>query len=123
MVTLSADGIITLNRGDTVRFPIVINQGTLEEPVRYDLQDRDELYISVAEPNQPFENALIRKKLDMNSLKDKYGYTLFCIDHDDTKCLTPGKYYYQIKLRKYNTLYEQYDVMTIVGETLFWVEK
>lgn len=123
MVDLSKDGIITLSRGDTVQFPIFLNTGSDLEPVRYDLLEYDELYMAIMEPNQPFENAIVKKKFTMNSPKDQNGLTIIRLNHDDTKCLLPDKYFYQIKLRKYNELYQDYDVMTVVDKTLFWIQE
>ena len=119
MVSVSKDNIITLSRGDTVQFPIFLNIGSDLNPVRYDLHEFDELYLGIMEPNQPFENAIIRKKFNASSPKDHNGFTLLRLNHDDTKCLLPEKYYYQVKLRKYNELYQDYDVMTVVDKTLF----
>ena len=123
MVTLSKDGEVSLNRGDTVRFPIFFNTGSDLEPVRYDLQERDELYVGIMEPNQPFEKAIVKQKYTMDSHKDQNGFTMFIVKHDDTKLLRPGKYYYQMKLRKYDSLYGDYDIMTVVDNKLFWVQE
>ena len=121
MVSVSKDNIISLNRGDTIQLPIFLNSGSDLKPVRYDLHEKDELYFGVMEPNQPFEHALLRKKFTTDSPKDKKGFTLIRIEHEDTRSLIPGKYFYQIKLRKYDDLNNTYSVMTVVGKTLFLI--
>ena len=64
MLTITDNGIITLTRGDHVKLPLFINQGTKMHPIRYSLKyhPRSELYLGIMEPSQTFENSLVRKK-------------------------------------------------------------
>jgi hypothetical protein len=123
MSTNVSNNIIELTRGDSARYPLFINQGSDIDPSRYDLKDKDELYLGIMEPNQPFECALVKKKYTKASIKlDQEDNILIKIEPEDTVALIPGKYYYQIKLRKY-TEYGDYDVITIIDKTEFWVQE
>lgn len=122
MMSLSGAGEIRLTRGDTFSMPIVINQGTNMVPIRYVLNEKDEVYFGVMEPNQPFEVALIRKKYTKADLNED-GDVQLRLRHEDTVCLLPGKYYYQVKVRLYNNNIQEYDVNTIIGKTPFYIEE
>lgn len=107
MVDLSINDILTLTRGDTYSMPLFLNKGTDNCPIRYVLQDTvlngrvigtDEIYVGIMEYNQPFECALVRKLYTKKNL-NKYGDVIIDLKSNDTKCLHPGKYYYQIKSR------------------------
>ena len=96
-VTISNDNIITLSRGDTVNLPLFINEGSDLLPILYELKDNDKLYLGVMEPNQPFERAIIKKVFTNQSKKDQNNLILIKLEHEDTRELIPGKYYYKIK--------------------------
>ena len=99
MVDISNEGIITLSRGDTFRFPLFINKGTEIAPIRYELTENDMLYFAIMEPNQRFEDAIIRKVYTTESEFNEDGDVMICIDPTDTEYLLGGKYYYEVKLR------------------------
>ena len=61
MFDISYDGIVRLSRGDTANITLFINQGTKIEPIRYHLKDNDILYFAICEPNQLFEDAIVKK--------------------------------------------------------------
>lgn len=107
------NGIITLNRGDTLYTPIEINSNTVVNPVQYTLQDNDTLYFALMEPNQSFENALIKKVYNSSSETDDKGNVLLKLETSDTECLHTGKYYYTVKLKHGNRL------TTLINMTIF----
>ena len=119
MVYLSNNGFIKLNRGDSFSLALFINVGTPENPVRYSIQDNpnDTIYFGVMEPNQKFENAVIRQTYNSNSLINENGDVVITMEPKDTLCLIPGKYYYSIKLVNSNTN----SVNTIVPMTEFYI--
>lgn len=119
MLTLKSTGQIRLTRGDTLVLPLYINQGDNLNPIAYELQVEDEVYFGVMEPNQPWEQALIRKKYTYIDLSDNQLYLK--LKPEDTMCLLPGLYYYQIKVRIFND--GEYIVNTIMPKTQFWVEE
>jgi len=123
MSTNVSNNMIELTRGDSAKYPLFINEGSDLCPTRYDIDEKDELYLGIMEPNQPFECALVKKKYNKNTLKyDDCGNILIKIEPEDTVALIPGKYYYQIKLRKY-VAENDYDVITIIDKTEFWMQE
>ena len=109
---ITMNKLVYLNRGDTLDFPFLINEGNDLEPSPYILQDGEFLYFGVMEPNQPFEVALIRKKYDKDNQNEE-GYINIHLDVDDTILLLPGTYYYEIKLQRGN------EVKTLVSKRKF----
>lgn len=95
-------GEVNLSRGDNATFTLHINQGSNLDPLQYKLKDKDRIYFAIEEPNQPFENAIVKKVIDLeNNLLDKNGNITFDITPDDTVLLMPGLYYYEIKAKLY----------------------
>lgn len=81
-----------IHRGDTFSIDCIIYSGNNLNRELYNLNDGDEIYFALLEPNQCWENAILKKNsIDADS-KIKF-------DPKDTMCLIPGLYYYQVKLR------------------------
>ena len=101
MVTISNNGFITLNRGDSFSVPLFINGGSELVPVRYSLtaHPETEIYFGVMEPGQSFENAIIRKRYNHKSKMNGYGDLMIDLRSNDTEYLSPGKYYYQVRAK------------------------
>ena len=121
MLALTSIGQVRLTRGDTLVLPIEINQGDNLNPFRYDLQPLDEVYFALMEPNQPWEQAILKKKYTY--IDQVNGVITLKLRHSDTMCLYPGLYYYQIKVRIYDEEAKDYIVNTIIPKTHFWVEE
>ncbi len=117
MFTISLNGIIRVNRGDSFSFLVPVNVGNNLISDIYMLTESDALYVGVMEPNQPFERALIRKKYTKDS-QDENGNVVVRFTPDDTLNLLPGKYYYQIKLVRSGP---ETAVCTIVDQTQFFI--
>ncbi len=120
MFSLSRNGIIQVTRGDSFNTPLFINQGTVLEPVRYILGQYDKVYFGVMECNQPFEAALIRKSYDYNSLNENNDVVVE-FTGDETLNLLPGKYYYEVKLDKYDEEADKHEINTIISKREFFV--
>jgi len=114
------NGIITVSRGDTFELPIYINEGTKLNVKYRPLKPSERLYVGVMEPGQPFEDAIIRKVYNSDSVTDSDGNTLMIFNSIDTEYLKVGKYYYTIKLRELLTDGTE-TVTTLVSPTLFWI--
>ena len=99
MLNISNNGMIIMNRGDTVKVPLFINAGDKTDMLRYILQDNDKIYFGVMEANAPFECSLIRKILTKDNL-NIYGDVVLELGLNDTQYLQPGIYYYEAKLIK-----------------------
>lgn len=124
MFDISNEGIISVSRGDSFETPLFINEGTEIAPKRYELTENDILYFAVMEPNQKFENAILKKMYDMNSEKNEEGDILISFSPTDTEYLLPGKYYYTIKLRTHigeGEAENDYKVQTIIPQKEFYV--
>ena len=122
MLTLTNIGQIRLTRGDTFLLPVSINQGTNMDYVEYTLEPQDELYFGLMEPNQPWEHAILKKKYTGLDLDENKKISIQ-FSAQDTMCLLPGLYYYQIKVRIYDEDTNQFTVNTIVPKTHFWIEE
>jgi hypothetical protein len=121
MGNIAENGIINLMRGDSFTTPIHINIGSKLSPRYYKLGQLDRLYFALMEPNQSFEDAVVKKVFDFTSPQDKDGNTLLTIKPKDTEKLSVGQYYYMIKLRTFDMFGEE-SIRTIVKPTLFWLE-
>lgn len=95
---------VCLNRGDDATITLHINEGSNLDPMQYKLNEEDSIYFAIEEPNQPFENAIVKKVINLkNNLLDKNGNITFDITSDDTLLLMPGLYYYEIKAKLYRS--------------------
>jgi len=94
MFTISNNNIITLTRGDEVTTPIFINWGTQLVPVRYELQEYDELLFCLYEPG--YKERLILRKVYTRDDLNKYGDVVLHLDRSDTINLLAGCYYYEV---------------------------
>lgn len=121
------NNIIVINRGDSYTFDLTINDASAENGC-YILEDNDTVYFGLMDPNQPFEDALVRKKytIDDIDLQDPCGTLTIQINPEDTLDLIPGKYYYAVKLKMdhwvllddgENVRVE--DVVTVINKTKF----
>lgn len=119
MVSIDKNNIITMTRGDTFSTPLFINSGKALSPIRYTLVEGDEVFLALMEPNQPFEKAILKKRYDYENLND-HGDVVIKIEHNDTRCLLPGKYFYQIKAKIHDETSEDgYRVNTVVNKTIW----
>lgn len=119
MIYISNNGFIHLARGDSFNVPLFINRGTVWCPIRYYIEEdpNAKIYLGVMEPNQPFEEAIIRKIYTKDSEKTEFGDIIIGFDPNDTLYLLPGKYYYEIKLERGDKT-----VDTVVPKTEFVIE-
>lgn len=113
------DNYLKMNRGDSYTLPIIINEGTKLCFKQYQLRQFDKIYVGIMEPNQSFENALIRKVLSITSPTNKYGHPLFQLSPQDTEYVLTGKYFIEIKLVQ--TSGEQQTVTTILPLREFFI--
>ena len=121
MFNITYNGIITVNRGDSFCLPLLINYGTKMDPLHYTPGDNAIIYFGVMEPNQPFENAIIRKKYTSKDVDDD-GNVVIKFKPQDTQCVLPGKYYYQVKVQRFlSDDPEDYAVDTVVEKQQFYI--
>jgi hypothetical protein len=120
MLRLNSNGTVVISRGDSADIPLFINQGTKVCPIRYVLSNNDRLYLGIMEPNQKFEDALIRKVYTRSNLND-FGDVVVKIYPEDTVNLIPGKYFYEAKLSYVDNSGENI-INTIITKTEFYIE-
>jgi len=125
MFDINKYGMITMNRGDTWNTQIFVNVGTELVPIGYTLKDNEYVYFGVMEPNQSFEHALIRKRIDKNDAvvdekgELEVGYYNIGFKVEDTEFLMPGHYYYEVKLLRHDEDTGENLVDTIIPKTKF----
>ena len=107
-------------RGDTTTLVPFINKGTAMSPERYEITENDTIYFALMEPNQKFEDAILKKVFNSESPVTEDGDLIIKLNPSDTVDLLPGKYYYTIKM-KHDTNENEYDVYTLLQETEFWI--
>lgn len=121
MYNVSYNGIITVNRGDSFTLPLYLSSGNPDDETSIVMDDYSFIYFGVMEPNEPFENAILRKKFSKADT-DVNGNIPMHFVPNDTQCLLPGKYYYQIKLQIVDPNdSNKYDTYTIVDKTQFYI--
>lgn len=109
--------IITLTRGDTYSFELNID----DDGESYQLTGDDTVYFGIMDPNQRFEDALVKKKFTVDDL-DPAGNLIIQINPEDTLDLLPGRYFYAVKLLRDHLDEdgtEVYNVETVVDKTKF----
>lgn len=97
MFDLTDDQMIYLSRGDTCSFTLVILTGDNLQNYHYVLTGNEKIYFGVTEANECFENSILKKVFTADDV-DEDGNVVMSFNHDDTKCLEEGTYYYTIKL-------------------------
>lgn len=96
--SISNNGIIVINRGDTFTMRIAINFLNDIDLSDYEMGADDKVYFAICEPNQHFEEGVIRKIFTMADL-DIDGNIKIELLPSDTYYVLPGTYYYEIKLK------------------------
>jgi len=122
MFDVTNNNIITISRGDVAETSLYINLGTELEPLNYELDENDRVYLGIMEPNQPFELALVKKVFT----KEDFDFENHCLNiifkSEDTEFLVPGNYYYEIKLFRPSAVLGGIDkVDTVVSKRRFIV--
>lgn len=118
MLNISNNGTITITKGDTFDLELLINCGTILEPKRYKLNQSDKIYFALEEPNQEYEQAIIKKELSINNLNSLDNIVIHFTDAE-TANLISGTYYYEVKLHLHTD--KGIEINTIVPKTKFIV--
>lgn len=93
---IKKNNVFTMNRGDTAIMNFNVNVELPENVIV------DKLYLGITEPNQYFEDALIKKTFEINkditiTTEDNIWSFSIQIDPEDTVDIIPGTYYYEVK--------------------------
>ena len=111
--------IINMFRGDSLELIPFINNCSELSPERYIITENDTVYFALMEPNQRFEDAILKKVFDYSSEKTEDGDLIIRLKPSDTVDLLPGKYYYTIKMKQNEQ--DSFNVFTLLKETEFWI--
>lgn len=123
MLNIDNNGIVSLSRGDSFAAILFINQAEKwEDPIRYDLRNYpgSAVYMGIMAPNQSFECAMIKKKFGEDSVNEE-GDVELSVGSDETECMCPGKYYYEVKVRVTDTVGNQTGISTVIPRTEFFI--
>lgn len=124
MLQVSTNNIITMTRGDDVTIPLDLFYNTLERLYNnpYYINVYDKVFFAVMEPNQRFEEAILKKVYTYEDLNSD-GTIDVVLRSVDTEFLLPGDYYYTVKILKKPVEKEVADsegqVETIIQKTRF----
>ena len=119
--------IIKINRGDSYEFTISIPEKN-NEAKNYFLTANDAVYFALLYPQQRFEDAIMIKGYACDD-QDTDGNIKIKIIPNDTRSLTPGIYYYTVKLQRGGTLEnvsdfdEPDEVRTLIERTKFIINE
>lgn len=126
--------IFKINRGDRFSFNMTISDEMQPSGV-YDLQPNDVLYFALLNPFDRFEDAIILRgytyedAVEINAYGGDIHVFRIVLEREDTINLTPGVYYYTLKLQKNAKsvqagLSEQNaDITTIIDRTKFIINE
>lgn len=98
-----SNSIIKINRGDSFELSVRITE-KFDLDKKYLLQANEVVYFALLYPNQRFEDALLIKGYDLKDQNPETGEILISLIPNDTRTLTPGIYYYTVKLQRGGTL-------------------
>jgi len=119
--------IIKLNRGDSYIFNIDITENN--STVKHLLGTNEAVYFALLYPNQRFEEAIVLKGYSLDDQNPETGKISIKIEPNDTRALTPGVYYYTVKLQRGGTLevVDDFDdaeeVRTLIERTKFIINE
>ena len=99
-------------------YPLFINVGTEMYPQRYSLKDGDAVYFAVMEPNQKFEDAILKQVYTSADEETQDGDLIIKLNPNDTQYLHSGKYFYTIKVKFSDS---ELPVQTIIDNREFWI--
>lgn len=111
-MNITRTGIITIHRGDTFSITVSTNVGSTSNPSYPTFKLGDKIYLGVMEPNQDFENAIIKKVLVFTTDFTADSKTVtFSFTPTDTEYLLAGNYYYEVKeMLPLSSIHESGDV-------------
>lgn len=125
MIDISSNGIVTLTRGDYGEIPLFINQGNKLYPIRYSLLKDDHsafIQFFLMQADQSFDDPIIKKTYTTESPHTDQRDLIIQIEPDDTLYLTPGKYYYSVRLIM-KLQDGSYKTITVIPKRLFFIKE
>ena len=120
--------IIKINRGDSFDFRVTVPAKNNADDI-YLLTAVDVVYFAIMNPHQRFEDAVLFKGYTLEDQDEETGEILISVVPNDTRLLSPGVYYYTVKLQRGGTLNviddldEPEEVRTIIERTKFIINE
>lgn len=118
MFSLNTYNIISMHKGDDLEIVLTLDCGDNLCPIRYELGENDIVYFAIMENCQSFENALVRKVFTKDNL-DENKDVVITLTPNDTICLLPTDYWYEIKLKRISN--DKEEIHTVVPKTKFTI--
>lgn len=105
MIKIGTNQKILFTRGDADVLSLRLVYEDSLNNIAYFPQRNDKIFFAIMEPNQSFEDAIVKKSYIIKDLDDKeydsgLGILHIRLESYETEFLTPGRYYYQVKLLK-----------------------
>lgn len=98
MIDISLNNVISMYAGDSFSAILFLDEGSDYSCVRHILQEGEYICFAIEEPRQPFEKAIVRKKIyPSKDTLTKDGDVIIRLEPSDTQNLLPGTYFYEIK--------------------------
>lgn len=97
MYQVIKNNVITIVKGDYIKFPVQLHAGKFSKWIEYELEDNDTAYFGLMYPNTAFDQAILKKVLTKKDT-DENGTLYVTLLPEDTIDLPSGIYYYEIKL-------------------------
>ena len=122
--------IIKINRGDSFEFTINVTELTNSDET-YLLASNEAIYFALMYPHQPFEKAFLLKGYTLEDQDPETGNIVVKLYPIDTYRLTPGVYYYNVKLRRanpehldtFNNIDMKEEMYTLIERTKFIINE
>jgi len=116
MFQVTDNQMIYLTRGDSCTITLAVLSGNDFCNYRYQIEDGDKIYFGLTEPNQKFEDAILKKVFTKEDV-DKDGNIEIKFAPTDTEFLKEQMYFYTIKLANQ----DQSMVETLIDRKRFFI--
>lgn len=114
MFDIDINGKITITKGDSGESELLLNCGTIEEPVIYELSSTDEIHFYAYPKASFYQRDYFIHKVFTKADVTEEGLVLMKFMPGDTSSIKPGEYLYRVKLVK-----DAQTVDTVIDENTF----
>lgn len=123
MLEIDRSGNIKVSRGDTFEIPLFIDVGeNIFTSTRLPLKYNDIIYFHIVSSNCPFDCPILGKSFTYEDVNENNDI-IVRFNHEDTEFLSPGIYYYEVKLQRRSGSEEVPDMyVTIVPRRKFVIQ-
>lgn len=119
MLAIDNSGNITVNRGDTFQVPLFIDiSANIFNSIRFPLHEGDKIFFFLVEPNTSLNHALLMQTYSKDDINENGDIVLKFV-HKDTDWISPGTYYYEIKVQRQLEEGAEDDILTVVPRRKF----